>query len=162
MCTICASSVVAADALGAHEEAAGRIERAAGHFVADAFLDGHGFAGDHRLIDLGLSVEHHTIDRNFLAGPHAKLVAQLHLDSRGTSFVPRPRKTRWAVGGARSSKRAEGAAGSAARAQFEHLAEQDEHDDHGRRLEVDAELAVRRVKEGGKKPGASMATALYK
>jgi hypothetical protein len=47
----------------------------------------------------------------------------------------------------------------AARAQLQHLAEQHQHDDHGRRLEVDGHLSAMR-KASGKRPGTSVATTL--
>ena len=63
-------------------------------------------------------------------------------------------------GGREIQQRADRAAGAAAGAEFEHLAEQDEHDDHRRRLEVDADAAHRAASTAGNKPGASIATTL--
>ena len=58
-------------------------------------------------------------------------------------------------------QRADGAAGARAGAQFQHLAEQHQHDDHGGGFEIDADgavMAAQRRRETG--PGASVATTL--
>ena len=42
---------------------------------AGALLDRHRLAGDHRFIDRAVALEHHAVDRDFLAGPHAQAIA---------------------------------------------------------------------------------------
>ena len=57
--------------------------------------------------------------------------------------------------GGKAEQGADGAAGLPACSQLEHLAQQDERDDHRGRLEVDRDLAVMTRNESGKMPGAS-------
>ena len=142
---------VAPDALGAHEKAAGAIHRAAGDFVAGRLLDRHRLAGEHRFIDVRLPLDDPAIDRHFLAGAHAQLIAALHFIERHFAFFAVANDD--ARSAARDRASADRAAGAAAGAQFEHLSEQDEHGDHRRRFEVDADLAVllkRRRKDAGR------------
>ena len=57
-------------------------------------------------------------------------------------------------------QRADRPAGPVTGAQFEHLAEQDQHGDDGRGLEIDRDAPPMSRKAGGKTPGASIATTL--
>ena len=66
---------------------------------------------------------------------------------------------RRAVLGARPSKRLM-AAPVWLRAQFQHLAQEHQGDDHGRRFEIEPHVAGAFRKEGGKIPGKSVATKL--
>jgi hypothetical protein len=127
---------VGADPLGAHDQAARRVQRRAGHGVAGTFLDRHRLARDHRLVDRAISLEHHAIDRHFLAGAQAQPVADLDAVERNVLLAP--------VGandarlfGREFQQRADRAIGLRPRAQFQHLAEQHQRDDDGARLEID-------------------------
>jgi hypothetical protein len=68
---------VAADLFGAHDEAAGTIQRAGDHLAADLLGDGHRFAGNHRLVERGSAFDDLTVDRHLLARPHAKAITWL-------------------------------------------------------------------------------------
>ena len=130
---------VAADALGFHEEAAGAIDGAAADFVAVRLLDWHRLAGEHRLIDVRLAVDHAAIDRHFLAGTHAQLIAALHFIERHFALLAIAKDAR---GRRREIEQgADRIAGAAAGAQLQHLPEQDEHGDDRRRFEIDADLS---------------------
>ena len=84
----------------------------------------------------------------FSPGTHAQTVARLAPDRaalrRSLAACDRPRGRRGEI-----EQRLIGAAGAAARAEFEHLAEQHEHDDDGGGLEIKPTLAavLHRVRE---------------
>src|SRR5262249_47114011 len=59
---------VAADALGAHEQAAGAVYSGAGDFRARLLGDGDRLAGDHRLIDGALALGDDAVHGDALAG----------------------------------------------------------------------------------------------
>ena len=75
---------------------------AANNAGARLLLNRNRFAGDHRFVDRARAFEHHAVNRNFLAGPHAQAVADLDCSSGTSSSVPSSRKRR-AVFGARPS-----------------------------------------------------------
>ena len=83
------------------------------------------------------ALEHDAVDRHLLARAHAQPVADVHVLERhvlvGAVVADAPRGLR-----REAEERLDGGAGAAARAELEHLAEQDERHDHRRRLEVDA------------------------
>ena len=140
--TICASSVSAPTRSARMTKLPVPLTVRADHPVAGALLDRHRLAGHHRLVDRAAALEHDAVDRHLLARPHAQPVADLRPASSGTSAsLPSARDA-----AARSSARGRAARGSralvcAARAQLEHLAEQHQHDDHRRGLEVDRRRA---------------------
>ena len=68
---------VAADLVGAHHETARDVERAADHARVLVLGHRHGFAGHHRLIERGMPLQHHAVDRHLVAGLHAQAVADL-------------------------------------------------------------------------------------
>ena len=70
-----------------HREAAGRVERAAGHGVAGLLGDGHGLARDHRLVDAALAVRQLAVERHLAAGLDADHVADLQAFD-GHLFLP--------------------------------------------------------------------------
>ena len=137
---------------------AGAVDRAAGHRVAGRLLDRDRLAGDHRFVDRA------SCPRRRRRRPAPSRRAARAGDRRrarrssGTSCSAPSASTRRAVFGARPSSALIARARAAARAQLQHLAEQHEHDDHRRRLEVDGDLtpciAERRAGTG---PGASVA-----
>ena len=120
---------------GTHLKRAGLVHRAADHRVADALLDRHRLAGEHRFVDRARAFGDLAVDGNLLARPDAQDVADLHLVER--DFVVH------AVAddaGRRRRERQEFAdrgAGAAAGTQFQHLAQQHQRRDHRGRLEVD-------------------------
>ena len=112
-----------------------------------------------RFVDGAAAFDDNAIDRHLFAGPHAQPVADMDLIERHFFLAAvganAPRGLRREI-----EQRADGAAGRLARAQFQHLAEQDQHGDDGGRFEIDRDGAVRPRKAAGKSCGASVATTL--
>ena len=134
---------VAPDLVGAHDEAARLVHRAADHLVTDALGHGHRLARHHRLVDRAAPFEDGAVHRNALAGTHAQAVARGHLIEAHILVravgPDAPRHLRREI-----EQRANGAAGLFAGPQLEHLAEQHEDGDDGRRFEIDGNRAVMR------------------
>ncbi len=150
---------VGTDLLCAHDEGAGAVDRGADDRVARPFVDGHRLAGDHRLVDCALPLEHRAVHRHLLAGPHAQPVADLHRVERHVLFGAVVAQATRGLG-REAEQLPDGGAGLAAGAQLEHLAEQDQRDDHRRGLEVHRHVAGRVAERRGKTPGARAATTL--
>ena len=136
---------VASDLLGAHDEAAGRVQRPGDHFRAGVLGNRHGLAGDHRFVDRGASLRHFSVDRDFLAGTHTQAIADRdHIERDiflGAICAHPPRCSRRQV-----EQRADGAGGLLPRPQLQDLPEQDEHGDHRCGFEIDRDGAVRSTK----------------
>ena len=142
---------IAADAFGAHHEAARGVDRGPGHLVSGDLLRRQRLAGDHRFIDRAVALEHHAVDRDFLAGPYAQAIAGNNVFERDVlvaAVVAQPARAL----GRQIEQRADGAAGLGAGAQLEDLAEEDEGDDDRRRLEIERHLPVGIAERGGKDP----------
>ncbi len=73
---------VVAHALGADEQAPGRVDRAAGDARSGFLRDRHRLAGDHRLVDGAVSVDDDAVDRDLLAGPDAADIADRDVAER--------------------------------------------------------------------------------
>ena len=133
---------VGADLLGAHHERARLIDGGAGDRIAGALLDRHRLAGDHRLVDDRVALEDDAVHRHLGAGPHAQGVAGVHfreLDlALGAVRLDADRGVR-----GEAEQRAHRARGLRPRAQLEHLTEQHQRGDDGRRLEVEGHETVR-------------------
>ncbi len=56
-------------------EHAGAVERAGEHLVASGAVDRHRLAGDRRLVDVGVTIDHLAVDRQPLAGTHPDDIA---------------------------------------------------------------------------------------
>ena len=137
---------VAADLLRAEDEAARAVQRAAGDALAVRLLDRDGLAGDRRLVDRARTLDHGPVDRDPLARPHAQEIAGVdrvegHVGLAAVGLEPAGR------GRGELQQSADGAPGAGAGAQLEHLADEDEGDDHRGRLEVDRDPAL--VTAGG-------------
>ena len=130
---------VGADALGTHDEAAGAVDRSPGEGGAGRLLDRHRFPCHHRLVNGALSFHDDAVDRNLLAGPHAKAIAHPDPIERHILFVAgdAPRRLR-----CQSKQRLDRGAGPASRAQFQDLPQKNEHDDHRGRVEVGFDHAM--------------------
>ena len=154
MFTICPSKVSLADALGAHDETAGAVDRAARHFVADGLFHRKRFAGDHGFFHAGVTFDHRAIDGHLLAGNHAQLVTDFHLVERDFTIAARCDQSR---GRRREIEQGfDGAARAAAGAEFEHLAEEHQHRDHRGGFKIDGDLARRVASSAGRdRAGAS-------
>ncbi len=66
------------DRSDAHEQRARAVDRSTNDRIAFALLDGHGLAGDQRLIDTGMTADHRAVGRDALAGSDSHMVAKLH------------------------------------------------------------------------------------
>ena len=88
------------------------------------------------LVDGAAALDHLAVDRDLLARAHAEAVADMHGIERDLLVAAvgadAPRGLRREI-----EERADGAAGALAGPQLQHLAEQHQHGDHGRGLEVD-------------------------
>ncbi len=70
------------------------IERAPGDLVLHGFGHRQGFAGQHRLIDLGVAFQHHAIDGKALAGAHHQFITRQHFVNRHIHFAVKPQQVR--------------------------------------------------------------------
>src|SRR6476646_10173319 len=66
---------VTADLIGAHDEPAAAIDRAADHFGARVLGHRHRLAGHHGFIECRMALDQFTIDRNLVTGPHPQPIA---------------------------------------------------------------------------------------
>ena len=131
-----------AGAVDPHVEAAGAVQRAAGHAVAGLLLHGDRLAGEERLIDGAASLDDGAVDRDLVAGPHAQDIADLDrgkLHRLGLAVLQHAQSGL----GRKVEQRANGAAGLLAGPELEHLAEQHQRDDDRRRLEIGGDQPVR-------------------
>ena len=154
MWTICASSVSRADPLGAHHQRCRSALIVPPITCSPELLrHRHRLAGDHRLVHRARALEDHAVHRHLLARPHAETIADARSrPARPSSSPPSARRAR-AVFGARSSSARMAPLVALARAQFQHLAEQDQHGDHRRRLEIDRHRAARAAKRRREEAG---------
>ncbi len=136
---------VATHALGAHDEASRPVHRATRDARTGRLLHRDGLAGDHRLVDAAAALEHDSVDGNLLARSHAQPIVHLDIldpDVALATVVTQPsRRLR-----RQPEERAQRAAGPAARAQLEHLADQDQRGDDRGGLEVERDA----VRTGGR------------
>ncbi len=147
---------VAAHPFGAHHETAGLVDRRAGDLAARGFLDRNRLAGHHRFVDARCAFEHDAVNGDFGARPHAQSIPGMHVIERdltlGTVRFEAQRRRRRQL-----QQRLDGRRGLRARTQFEHLPEQHERRDHGRRLEIEWRIATT-LNASGRIPGAKNAT----
>src|SRR3546814_15902574 len=92
---------------------------------------------------------HLAVDRHLVARAHAQAIAMLNPLERNFLLVAAGAHP---SGGLRRKieKRTQRAAGPLAGAQLQHLTEQDQHNDYGGHLIIDAKFAGRIAKRGGK------------
>ena len=131
-----ASTESAPSASDAHAEGAGAIDGAAHDLVSRVPLDGHRFAGEHRLVDAALPVDDDAVGGDRLAGSHAELVTIAASCAMGTSTSPPGRTTR-TVWGRSAEQPIERRRGATLGALLEPLAGDDEGDDADDRFVVD-------------------------
>ena len=141
-----------ADLGGTHDQAAGAVEGAAGDVIALGLLHRHRLAAQHRLVDIAASLQHHTIERNLLAGPHPQALAHDDLIQRnillGTIIGNAMRNF-----GCQFEQATDRGRGLATRTQFQPFAEQDQGDDHPGRLEIERHMSVGIAHFRGKRRG---------
>ena len=112
---------VAADRLGAHDEAAAAVDGAADHLGADHLADRHRLAGHHRLVERRMALDQFAVDRHLVARPHPKLVADrngVERDHRIAVVGDADRGLRRLI-----EQRPDRAGGALARAKLQHLAD---------------------------------------
>ena len=151
---------VAPDLLGAHDEAAGLVERARDHLAAGLLGDRHGFAGHQGFIERRAALEDDAVHRHFFSRPDAQSVADLEaVDLNlvvGAVVADATRGFR-----RQFEQRLDRAGRRLAGAQLQHLAEQDEHGDDGGGLEIDRNRAAMSAKSWpGRHRGATVPTML--
>ena len=128
------------DPLRPHDEGSGAVHGGADDLAAGLLLDGQRLAGEHRFVDGAVPLHHRAVDGNLLAGADAELVAGLNF-GEGHVFIRTVAAQ--AAGQLRRQphQRPQRGARSPPRPQLEHLTEQHQRDDGGRRFEVDADPA---------------------
>ena len=128
---------VRAHVLGFHDECARAVHRPARGLAARRFFHRNRLARDHRFIDEARPFHDHAVHGNAFARPDAQQVAWMHVVERHVLFrsvgLDAPRSLRRQL-----EQSLDRAAGLAARAQLQHLAQQHQADDHGRGLKVHA------------------------
>lgn len=131
---------VLAGALRLDSQAAGAVDRRAGHRIARDLLDRRRLAGQHGLIDREPAVEHLTVDRDLLARAHAQPVAEANRLERDFLLAPIRPDDAGGLGG-EIEPRPDRRAGALAGPQLKDLAEQHQNDDDRAGLEIDPDLA---------------------
>ena len=149
---------VAADLVGAHDEAAGWLRVPPITLAPASLVTGMDSPVTMRFVERRAAFEHHAVDRHFFAGPDAQAVADLEAVDLDVSRRRRRRPAARSSAPGRAAR--DGAGGLLARAQLQHLAEQDEHGDDGGGLEVDRDraiMAAKRRREDAGRDGADQA-----
>jgi hypothetical protein len=112
------------DPFGSDQQRTRAVDGRAGDGVALALADGDGLTRDHRLVDGAAALEDDAVDRDLLARPHAQSLAGANAVEGyvllRAVLVQTPRRLR-----CEAEQCADRSAGLAARAQLEHLTEQD-------------------------------------
>src|SRR5207245_3580830 len=131
------------------QKGSGGVHRAGRHSTSSVLLSRDRLAGDHRLVHRAPSVDDGAVDGNFLAGTHAAYVSDADVGDR---YIHLAMVSNDARGSRRQSEKLfQRGADAAARPELEDLAEEYEHRDHRRGVEVsghDAVLADALRKEG--------------
>ena len=129
------------DVLGFHDECARTVYGPAGGTASRRFFHWNRLARDHRLINGTRPLRHHAVHRNAFARPHAQQIARMHAIERHV-FLGSVGTNPPSGVGRQLEQSLDRAAGLAARAQFQHLSQQHQADDHSRRFKVQRELAA--------------------
>ena len=139
---------LAADALGAHHEAASAVQRRAGHARPGFLGHGHGLSSEHRLVDGAAPFNDDPVGRNLLSRPHAQPIAEADVRDRLIGLLA-------TANDARRLRRliqqlSQRGTRAPAGAQLEHLAEyhQHGHDDGG--VEISFDRATVHAQRGRK------------
>ncbi len=132
---------VAPDLLGAHHETTGLIERARDHLAAGLLGDGHGFAGHQGFIEGGAALKDDAVHRHLFSRPDAQSVADnqaVDLDLVVGAIIADAARGF----GRQLQKGLDRARCRFARAQLEHLSQQDENRDDRGGFEVNRDRAA--------------------
>ena len=134
----------------ANEETTERVDGRACDGVAGHDVDGHGLAGEHRLVDRRFALDDHTVGRDLLAGANDEHVSDRelvdrhrHLDavSQDACFLR-----------AELEKRSNRRAGAPTRTSLEVATEEDQRRDDGGDLEVDVRVVDEHERSDGPPP----------
>ena len=126
---------VAANAVGAHHQRSGAIDRRTRDSLPRHFFNRHRLARDHRLIDRAAALHDEPVDRHLLARPDAQQVADVDMlegDVLLDTIFDAARGL-WR----KAEQRPDRCAGRGAGAELQHLTQEDQRRDHGRGLEID-------------------------
>ncbi len=124
---------VGPDSSGAHGQQPVDVDGRPGHPVSHRFLYRDGFAGQHRLIDGGTSLDDLAVDGYLLPGPHQQQVADLHLLHGHQNLLTVDEQAGFL--GAHLQQFADRLAGLAGRSGLEIAAQHHERDDQSRGVE---------------------------
>ena len=136
------------DPLRFHHHYAVAVDRSAGDRIADIFLHGHRLPGEHGFVERGETLHYDPVDGNRLARLHPKAIPdsdQIQWDGSFAAGLDEMRRLRRQI-----EQRPDCRASLLPGSKLEHLPEQDQSDDHRRRLEVEADSAMH-VAEGRRK-----------
>ena len=141
-----------ADLLRAQDERARSVHGSADDAIAGALLHRNRLAGNHRLVDSASALDNDAVHRHLLARTHAQAVSGLDRVERhvllSAAALDAARRLRREI-----EERADRRRGAPARAQLEHLPEQDQRDDDDSGLEVDGNRVRRAAKRDGEHAG---------
>ena len=151
---------VGADLLGADQQAAGAVDRAADDLRARLLLHRDRLAGDHRLVHRAAALDDDAVHRHLLAGPDAQHDRRAGPASSGTSSSrPSGRTTRAVFGARPSSLRMAPLVWPRARSSST-WPEQHQDRDHGGRVEVRSPRRRPCGSPRGRRPGPTVAARL--
>ena len=126
---------------------AGLIHGCANHFLARLLGRRHWLTGDHRFIDVAFAIDNHTVDRDFLAGPHAEHVIFLNLVHGDFLFLTIANSVRSFC--SKTEQRLDRMAGTASRSSLDQLSQQDQGCNHRGcfKIKLDFSMTLERNRE---------------
>ena len=136
-----------AHARRAERDAAGRVQRAADHFVARFLGHRHRFPGQHRFVHRRRALGDDSVHRHLLAGLHDHHIAEHHYLDRDIDLLPIAEHVRRFR--AQRCQPANRFGCAALRSRFQQPPEQDERDDGSDCLVVDIGGQTRTQEERG-------------
>ena len=131
---------IGAHVLGAHDQCAGGVDRAADEPVTRVLGDGHCLAGHHCFVDCAGARQNDAVRRHGIAGADAEAIAAVDVVDRDLLIGAVSANAERGLG-RQVQQCADGAAGLLASTQFEDLAEQHQDDDDAGGLEIDRWVA---------------------
>ena len=129
------------DALRAHHETPCAVDRAARDFLSRLLFHRDRLACDQGFVHARAAFQNHAVNRHLFSGAHPQAIPSLHLIERHL-LIATIRANPDGGPGSELEQRADGAARAFAGAQLKHFAEQYQHCNHRRRLEVETDFSV--------------------
>ncbi len=153
---------VAANFFRPHSDCAGGIDRGADHLILRLFFYRNRFTRDHRFIHRAGTIDYSAVHRDLFARPDPEHIADLNVFQGNVYFaaVLIDLSCRFR---SQPQERLDGGAGLAAGLEFHHLPQQDQGDDHRRRLVINTHTTIHTAHGGRKdfrKQGADHAVAI--